>query len=182
MSPLFYGIIALLVFSSGCLSLGDGNGVAISLREERHKVMEDGLVAPLTMAQQNAYSETLLSFRKTIRENGGSDQPALNDYVDASLALVNMTQALHNGNEALVNAADAGFACGTGTYMHRAREHFESAKTHAQLAQRALESVLSHVTLSNTLGADFLHDAHSTVSGNLSLYENRIQEIQNACA
>ncbi|MFH0970505.1 MAG: hypothetical protein V1776_03530 [Candidatus Diapherotrites archaeon] len=175
-------LILSIFFMSGCLSLGDSKSVARELRGERSTYVTEGLLAPVSLTDQQKYENVLLSYRKRIREGGGLESGILDDYVSGSLLLITLQQNLNNGNTALLEAEAESHICGKGTRMDMALASYQSAKENAQQARTYFSRVLSSVEIANELGIDFLENALSTLEGGQTAYEQRAYDIKTACS
>jgi hypothetical protein len=175
------GLLFFVLLSSGCILGSDSKGVATELRTLRETYVVEGLLAPTTTKDRSAYRAELLPLRKRILDAGGLDAGTLNDYVDGSLALLEMHESLSQGNAALVKDTSGIFDCTKSGFAGQALAHFQSAKESSQSAHASFQRVLANVNMANELGVTFLQNATSTTESTSLAYGSRIDEIKTTC-
>jgi hypothetical protein len=175
------GILLILV-GAGCVIGSDSRAVAKELRALRETHVQNGLLAPTAENDRVLYENELRAFRVRIRQSGGLDGGTLNEYIDGSLALIEMYRALESGNSALETASETVTDCGKGTPLVVSLEKFQTAKEKSQEAHTAFERVRENISISNEVGVDYLENALITTTGQTTMeYALQIDALKTAC-
>ncbi len=183
MKALFLIILVMgtLLLFSGCLFGGDSTNTAHQLAGVRDAYVSNGLLAPSSSEQQDAYRNEILPFRNTINSISGNDGTALKNYLDGSLALLSTIEKTDEALKLVENSNMDAPDCGTNSPMMKAIRAMEEAQTTAVIAAERFDNVQKNPSMANALGADYILNAAQTMNAVAETHEERVKELKIAC-
>jgi hypothetical protein len=174
-------LITLILFFSGCLFGGDATNTAHQLAGVRDAYISNGLLAPSSSEQRDAYRNEILPFRNTINSIAGNDGAALKDYLDGSLALLSTIEKTDEALSFLENVNMDAPECGTNSPIMKAVRTMDEAQTNATTAAERFAVVQKNPSIANALGANYILNAAKTMNAVAQTHGERVKELKLAC-
>ena len=179
---LCVGSIALILFLSGCVSLGvSGADVARELSQLRRASIREGMLVPSSPASAADYKAQLSTYKSKAANVNDAYKAGLQAYVNGSLALLAQDEYARATAEAIRQIDPSLPLCGNGTPSTRALENIAHAKEEAQNAQSYFSIVEKDSALSNALGADYIDAVQKTLSPSIAAYDELKEKVETNC-
>lgn len=175
------GLLVLTLLFSGCLFGGDATNTAQQLAGVRSSYVSNGLLAPSSSEQRDAYRNEILPFRNTINSIGGNDGATLKSYLDGTLALLSTIEKTDEALSFLENVNMDAPDCGTNSPIMKAVRSMSEARTTATTAAERFERVQENPSMANALGADYILNATQTMKAVSQTHDERVKELKIAC-